>query len=819
MLLYRRRLYLFFCVGLIIISAAGLYQINQKAALPFNLISSDGYVTIQNENILNGKGAIILKLNQFSVNTIEDIEFVCDGLNIGEEAKLLISQNGIKVEKVIRLVAHYSFNYQFILLITAILFLVFAFIVLFKPSSNEYAALILHFLIISIFVLMTTTWGKYNVQPQGSGSLVRGLFHFAYSLIPIFFFHFTLIFPDIKWKNYKFVLLPLYAVAVLMGVVLSFLFLAAQNDVSLNYFRQHIFLFDVCRSLFAVIVLLSILNFLHSFLNSKNVVERKKLKLIMIGTLVGPLSFLFLWLLPQTFTSHPLVPEEFILLTSTSIPITFSFAIKKYHVFDIDLIFKRTTIYSITLVIILGFYLVIVGTTAVILGNINKDSTNWIPALAAIITALIFEPLRLKLQQIIDKYFYRVKYNYQKVEKKFVQQINNLYNVDTIIDTLLDEVSKIMSPEKIIYCKCNKAEGITGIIMKNVTDEDEVRYVCKILLSNKINTPQFVRGWVESDNEFLTSDKELFDRIGVKLLFPILSVNGEILGFLMIGKKKSDQIYIREDVDVINGLLHHSTIVIEKIELMKTLMQSEEETKKLLELNELKSLFVATVSHDLKTPLTSIKMFTEILESSPQMEREKQERYLSIIHGETQRLNRLIDNVLNTAKIEKGIKEYHLNKADLTEVIKASIGIMEYQLEINGFTLQTNLYKDRLIVNIDADAIQDMIINLISNSIKYSPEVKEIQIESGYFDEKKVFLKIIDKGIGILSEDVDRLLKPFEKTEKKQFYNQSTGLGLAIVKHIVDGHNAKILFKGEANKGTEVTVIFNRGTDEKSINN
>ncbi|MBX2975659.1 MAG: hypothetical protein KF721_05965 [Ignavibacteriaceae bacterium] len=265
MLLYRRRLYLFFCVGLIIISAAGLYQINQKAALPFSLISSDGYVIIQNENILNGKGAIILKLNQFRVTTIEDIEFVCDGLNIGEEAKLLISQNGIEVEKIIRLAAHYSFNYQFILLITALLFLVFAFIVLFKPSSNDYAALILHFLIISIFVLMTTTWGKYNLEPQGSGSLVRGLFHFAYSLIPIFFFHFTLIFPVIKWKHYKFVLLPLYTLAVLMGVVLSFLFLAAQNDISLNYFRQYIFLFDVCRSLFAVIVLISIFNFLHSF--------------------------------------------------------------------------------------------------------------------------------------------------------------------------------------------------------------------------------------------------------------------------------------------------------------------------------------------------------------------------------------------------------------------------------------------------------------------------------------------------------------------------------------------------------------------------
>ena len=137
------------------------------------------------------------------------------------------------------------------------------------------------------------------------------------------------------------------------------------------------------------------------------------------------------------------------------------------------------------------------------------------------------------------------------------------------------------------------------------------------------------------------------------------------------------------------------------------------------------SYYVSSVSHDLKTPLTSIKMFTEILKESSNIKSGNAGEYLDIIEGESDRLSRLINNVLNFAKIENGIKEYSFAKMDISECIEDVLKIMEYQFMMDNFKVDKSLQQN-VFISADKDAVKEVLINLISNSIKYSPSVKSI---------------------------------------------------------------------------------------------
>ena len=166
----------------------------------------------------------------------------------------------------------------------------------------------------------------------------------------------------------------------------------------------------------------------------------------------------------------------------------------------------------------------------------------------------------------------------------------------------------------------------------------------------------------------------------------------------------------------------------DRIKLQEEVVREHLETERLEELSKLKSYFVSSVSHDLKTPLTSIKMFSEILKSSKNISSEKAHDYLNIIEGESNRLTRLIDNVLDYSSIEKGIKKYNFKMVEVHQVIRDVLKLMEYQFKIQKFTIETFFHLDDLLIWADRDAIIEAIINLIANSIKFSGENKSIII-------------------------------------------------------------------------------------------
>ncbi|MBU0560863.1 MAG: HAMP domain-containing histidine kinase [Bacteroidetes bacterium] len=231
------------------------------------------------------------------------------------------------------------------------------------------------------------------------------------------------------------------------------------------------------------------------------------------------------------------------------------------------------------------------------------------------------------------------------------------------------------------------------------------------------------------------------------------------------------------------------------------------EHEKLEELNRLKSFYVSSVSHDLKTPLTSIKLFSQLLQNMEGINPESVE-YLKIIDGESNRLTRLIDNVLDYTKIEKGIKEYLFVDIELNNLVKEVMASVEYPIKMEKFDASVNLCAEDIYLSGDKDAIAEALINLISNAIKYSRERKKITV-STEFKDSYACLKVEDEGIGISKENIKLVFDEYYQIKKgKSNRTRGAGIGLAVVKHIMDAHKGKIQVESEVGKGSSFYLLF-----------
>jgi len=233
--------------------------------------------------------------------------------------------------------------------------------------------------------------------------------------------------------------------------------------------------------------------------------------------------------------------------------------------------------------------------------------------------------------------------------------------------------------------------------------------------------------------------------------------------------------------------------------------------RKEIELARIKSDFVSNISHELRTPLALIRMFTETLQLNRVSSEEKRVHYLDIIGRETERLSHLVDNILNFSRMEAGKKTYVSEPVNLTSIAGEVLDTYEFHLKNAGFKLETDLSEPLPAIMGDSEALKQLMINLIDNSIKYSENTKELQIAT-IASNGHVELRIQDKGVGISPEDLKRIFEKFYRVPNDLIHTtRGSGLGLSLVKHIVDAHKAKIDVTSKLNNGTCFQIRFPAG--------
>jgi len=227
-----------------------------------------------------------------------------------------------------------------------------------------------------------------------------------------------------------------------------------------------------------------------------------------------------------------------------------------------------------------------------------------------------------------------------------------------------------------------------------------------------------------------------------------------------------------------------------------------------LAIAEMRSQFAASVSHELKTPLTSIRMFAEALTMGVRKQPEAQKAYLQTIISESERLSRLLNNVLDFSKIEQGTRTYSFMTTSLEEVIHAAEKAMAFPMNQKGFHLQTEMEKGIPPILADRDALEQAVLNLLHNAMKYSGDSREIKLKLRRNGDMAQ-IDVIDHGIGILEENKHQIFgKYFRVPGIENQKIPGTGLGLTIVSHIARSHGGEIEVESQPGKGSTFSLIL-----------
>lgn len=225
--------------------------------------------------------------------------------------------------------------------------------------------------------------------------------------------------------------------------------------------------------------------------------------------------------------------------------------------------------------------------------------------------------------------------------------------------------------------------------------------------------------------------------------------------------------------------------------------------------------FVSSVSHEMKTPLASIRAYVELLVDGDAEDEATREEFLQVINSQADRLQRLVENLLNLARIEAGVVQVNKQSRPLNEILDEAARVVQPAAEAKRIQLVTDLSPLFLGVLADRDMLLQAVINLLSNAVKYTPEGGRVTLRSRTADEEVLF-EVEDTGVGLNEEDSQRVFEKFYRVKKDRNMASGTGLGLPLAKHIVeDVHGGRLALKSKLGEGSTFTVMLPKATQMK----
>jgi two-component system phosphate regulon sensor histidine kinase PhoR len=226
--------------------------------------------------------------------------------------------------------------------------------------------------------------------------------------------------------------------------------------------------------------------------------------------------------------------------------------------------------------------------------------------------------------------------------------------------------------------------------------------------------------------------------------------------------------------------------------------------------SQLQSDFVSAVSHEFRTPLTSMRQFTEMLVEDDNLPAEKRRAFYHAQERSTRRLSRLVESLLDFGRMEAGARPYRLEPLDATQLTQSVVNEFRQETSSDGFVIECNVPKDGAMVMGDQEALAQALWNLLDNAVKYSRDscTVRVSVEAG----SKVAIRVRDEGFGILPSEQGQILRKFTRGSAAKTHGiKGTGIGLAMVKHIVDAHGGKLLVDSEPGKGSTFMIQLPAG--------
>lgn len=358
---------------------------------------------------------------------------------------------------------------------------------------------------------------------------------------------------------------------------------------------------------------------------------------------------------------------------------------------------------------------------------------------------------------------------------QFAKNFNSM--IDTINITINDITDKNVQLKSIMQ---SVSHGILAIDIRG-----------KILLINDL-----AKKMVEGEKMMIPEGKNIKQFIKNKIVLESILYNMSSEKSIVIQKNISKDVIYKIKID---------PVYFENSDAVIGFIINIEDVTEYIKLENMRKEFVANVTHELKTPLTSIKGFVETLKMTDDLDVDTKNRFLNIIENETTRLTRLINDILLLSRIENNSKK-KVEKIDLFEIFEEVHEVVGYIAKNKNIKIEYQFENKRVDLWEYSGYVRQILLNIIENAIKYTGpngKVKVIQ----YVKDENVFIEVQDNGIGIPKDDINRIFERFYRVDKARSRNVGgTGLGLAITKHMVKALNGNIKVESELGVGSKFTI-------------
>jgi signal transduction histidine kinase len=504
-----------------------------------------------------------------------------------------------------------------------------------------------------------------------------------------------------------------------------------------------------------------------------------------------------------------------------------SYAISKYRLLNFSMLIARSAAFSILILFSLGAYSLLLFTIARVFHGEAVSRDVWITSLLlAMFLAFSFESLRRWLGKATDFWFYKDKYDSNEL----------LYHVSTVMASTL-HLSELTKKILVYLTEEMRLTGGAFVLLhKNkivhVATEgsfkDEVfddAHIAPLLKCNSVSL---------TDESLPDSTKDLLRALGTNVSVK-LQTDKSSIGLLLLGEKLSGEVFTTLDTQVISILAPQAAIAFEnarayeeikrfnttlKEEIHKATQDLKIANNELKELDQLKDEFVSIASHELRTPMTAIKDYLWMALAGKGGElTEKQRYYLTRSFGATERLIKLVNDLLNISRIESGRVSLEVAKVDLNQLITEVIEEVQARATQLKVKLVYTPLADPVFVVADPDKIKEVLINLIGNSLKFTDPGGTIWVLRKTVGEM-IMVSVVDTGVGISDQNLTTLFQKFGLIKgsyrTNQAAGQGTGLGLYISRSIIELHQGKIWAESEGTgKGSTFAFTLPKYTSEK----
>ena len=422
--------------------------------------------------------------------------------------------------------------------------------------------------------------------------------------------------------------------------------------------------------------------------------------------------------------------------------------------------------------IYVGMILIMVAVTLIIIGIIARDITKPIEVLtnkAEMIAEGNISYITLSEKKAVGYEISKLIDTFNLMASQIQNNMNEISTEKSKLETILMHLT-----DGVLAFNLNGRLVHANLIAKKMLDIKDERTFEDIFKKFKININMekiiYLEDWTSSEE--------------------MINVNDKVLNFFFAP--------FRNEKDKPNGIV----VVIQDM-------------TKQAKLDDMRKEFVANVSHELKTPITSIKTYSETLLDQEELDDESKKKFLGVILTEANRMTRLISDLLQLTKFDYKKVAWNRIRFDIKELTKQICDKHQIQAEKKEQLVECYVTSNVPDVFGDRDGIEQVITNILTNSIKYTPENGSIKVYVGAVHDD-AYIKIIDNGIGIPKEDLPRVFERFYRVDKARSREMGgTGLGLPIAKEIIEENGGSIDIKSEVGKGTEVIIKVPTFKEEK----